>query len=141
MVDGSWTSTAQFSGMRWVWKDSMGKVQLMETRNLTRRETPLHSELEALRWAMESMIQYSNCQRFGTDSKDRIAMMEPPQTWPNFSTELEIIQTLRLCFSDFRINYFPRTHNAIADSGKRLFYYSNLRWSGKPDRDRTTNKT
>ena len=25
--------------------------------------------------------------------------------------------------------------------GKRLFYYSNLRWSGKPDRNRTTNKT
>ena len=26
MVDGSWTSTAQFSGMEWVWKDSTGKI-------------------------------------------------------------------------------------------------------------------
>ena len=26
MVDGSWTSTDQFSGIRWVWKDSMGKI-------------------------------------------------------------------------------------------------------------------
>ena len=49
MVDGSWTSTAQFSGMGWVWKDRMGKIQLMGTRNLMRRETALHSELEALR--------------------------------------------------------------------------------------------
>ncbi|XP_013624506.1 PREDICTED: glutathione S-transferase T3-like [Brassica oleracea var. oleracea] len=61
MVDGSWTSIAQFSGMGWIWKDSMGKIQLMGSRNLMRRETPLYSELEALRWAMESMIQHSNC--------------------------------------------------------------------------------
>ena len=116
MVDGSWTSTAQFSGMRWVWKDSMERIQLMGSRNLTRRETSLHSELEALRWAMESMIQHSTCQRFGTDCKDLIAMIQEPQAWPNFSTELEIIQTLRLCFSDFKISYFPRTQNDIADS-------------------------
>ena len=31
MVDGSWTSTAQFCGMGWVWKDSMGKIQFMGT--------------------------------------------------------------------------------------------------------------
>ena len=29
MVDDSWTSTAQFSGIGWVWKDTMGKIQLM----------------------------------------------------------------------------------------------------------------
>ncbi|XP_018511975.2 uncharacterized protein LOC103853843 [Brassica rapa] len=116
MVDGSWTSTAQFSGMGWVWKDTLGKIQLMGSRKLQRRETSLHSELEALKWAMESMLQHSTCQRFGTDCKDLIAMIEQPQDWPNFSTELEIIQTLRLCFLDFKISYFPRTQNEIADS-------------------------
>ena len=99
-----------------VWKDSTGKIQLMGSKNLTRRETPLHSELEALRWAMESMIQYSTCQRFGTDCKNPIAMIQEPEAWPNFSTELEIIQTLRLCFTDFKISYLPRTQNEIADS-------------------------
>ncbi|KAF3577794.1 hypothetical protein DY000_02028557 [Brassica cretica] len=79
MVDGSWTSTAHFSGIGWVWKDSMGKIQLMGSRNLMRRETPLHLELEALRWTMESMIQHSNCKRFGTDCKDLIAMIQEPQ--------------------------------------------------------------
>ncbi|KAF2582363.1 hypothetical protein F2Q68_00004797 [Brassica cretica] len=116
MVDGSWTSTAQFSGMGWVWKDSMGKIQLMGTMNLMQRETELHSELEALRWAMESMIQHSTCQRFETGCKDLIAMIQEPQAWPNFSTEREIIQTLRLCFSNFKISYLPRTQNEIADS-------------------------
>ncbi|XP_013700233.1 uncharacterized protein LOC106404016 [Brassica napus] len=74
MVDGSWTSTAQFSGMGWVWKDTMGKIQLMGSRNLRRRDTALHSKLGALQWAMESMIQNSTCQRFGIDCKDLIAI-------------------------------------------------------------------
>ncbi|WZZ86532.1 hypothetical protein YC2023_115111 [Brassica napus] len=97
-------------------QDAMGKIQLMGSRNLQRRETSLHSELEALKWAMESMIQHSTCQEFGTDCKDLIAWMEQPQDWPNFSTELENIQTLRLCFSDFKITYIPRTQNEIADA-------------------------
>ena len=88
MVDSSRTSTTQFSGMGWVWKDTLGKIQLMGSKNLRRRETALHSELEALKWAMESMLQHSTCQRFGTDCKDLIAMIEQPQDWPNFSTEL-----------------------------------------------------
>ncbi|WZZ70251.1 hypothetical protein YC2023_081621 [Brassica napus] len=41
-------------------------------------------------------------------------MIEQPQAWPNFSTET--IQTLRLCFSHFKISYFPRTQNEFADS-------------------------
>ena len=102
--------------MGWVWKDTMGKIQLMGSRNLRRRQTSLHSELEALQWAMESMLQHSICQRFETDCKDLIAMIEQPQAWPNFSTELETIQTLRLCFSDFKISYFPRPQNEFADS-------------------------
>ena len=94
MVDGSWTSTDQFSEIGWVWKDGMRKIQLIGTQNLRRRETSLHSELEALRWAMQSMLQHSTCQRFGTDCKDLIAMIVDPQAWPNFSTELEVIQIL-----------------------------------------------
>ncbi|KAG5411095.1 hypothetical protein IGI04_007414, partial [Brassica rapa subsp. trilocularis] len=46
----------QFSGMGWVWKDTMGKIQLMGSRNLRRRQTALHSELEALQWAMDNML-------------------------------------------------------------------------------------
>ncbi|KAF3588184.1 hypothetical protein F2Q69_00027631 [Brassica cretica] len=51
----------------------------MGSRNLRRRETSLHSELEALKWAMESKLQHSTCQRFGTDCKDMITMIEQPQ--------------------------------------------------------------
>ena len=67
MIDEPWTSTAQFSGCGWVWMDNLEKVQLMGTQNYIRRESALHSEVEALRWAMESMLQYPTCQSFETD--------------------------------------------------------------------------
>ncbi|XP_018461445.1 uncharacterized protein LOC108832458 [Raphanus sativus] len=133
MVDGSWTSTDQFSGIGWVWKDSRGRNQLMGTRNLTRRESALHSELEALKWAMETMLQHSDCQRFGTDCKDLIAMLTKPKAWPSFSTELEMIQTIKMCFSDFKICYVPRAENVIADSLARTAH-----WAGYPDTQRST---
>nr|VDD51694.1 unnamed protein product [Brassica oleracea] len=51
----------------------MGKIQLIGSRNLRRRETPLHSELEALKWAMESMIQHSTCQNYFPRTQNEIA--------------------------------------------------------------------
>ena len=87
----------------------------MGTQNLRRRETSLHSKLEALIWAMESMLQHSTCQRFGTYCKDLIAIITDPQAWPNFPTELEVIQILQMCFPDFKISYFPKAQNEIAD--------------------------
>ncbi|KAF3522897.1 hypothetical protein F2Q69_00048494 [Brassica cretica] len=80
----------------------------METRNLRRLETSLHSKLEVLRWAMESMLQHSTCQRFETDCKDLIAMIADPQARPSFSAELEVIQILQMCFPEFKISYIPR---------------------------------
>ena len=98
MIDGSWTSTAQFSGYGWVWLDCLGKIQLMGTQNYIRREYALHSEMEALSWAMESMLQHSTCQSFGTDCKDLIAMINEPYVWPSFATKLERIETLKISF-------------------------------------------
>ncbi|CDY31787.1 BnaC01g27430D [Brassica napus] len=94
----------------------MGKAQLMGTRNHIRRESPLHLEVEVLRWAMENMLQHSTCQSFGTDCKELIAMIKEPRAWPSFATELESIETLQICFLDFKITYVPRTQNQISDS-------------------------
>ncbi|KAF2568819.1 hypothetical protein F2Q68_00024570 [Brassica cretica] len=83
----------------------------METRNFTRRESALHSEVEALRWAMENMLQHSTCQSFRTDCKELIAMIRESHAWPSFATELERIETLQICFSDFNIINVPRARN------------------------------
>ena len=91
LLDGSWTSSAHFSGCGWVWMDSHGNIELMGTRNFTRRESALHLEVEALRWAMKNMLQHLTCQSFGTDCKELIAMIKEPQAWPSFATELKRI--------------------------------------------------
>ncbi|KAF3584954.1 hypothetical protein F2Q69_00030161 [Brassica cretica] len=103
------TPTNQFSGCGWVWMDNIRNAQLMGTRKHVRRESPLHSEGKALRWAMENMLQHSTCQSFETDCKE-------PGAWPSFATELERIETLQICFPDFKITYVPRTQNQISDS-------------------------
>uniref|UniRef100_A0A0D3CDU4 RNase H type-1 domain-containing protein n=1 Tax=Brassica oleracea var. oleracea TaxID=109376 RepID=A0A0D3CDU4_BRAOL len=102
-------------GCGWVWMDSGGVIQLMGTRNFTRRESALHSEVEALRWAMENMLQHSPCQTFGTDCKELITMIKEPKAWPSFATELERIETLQICFPDFKIIHVPRARNHFSD--------------------------
>ncbi|KAF3520068.1 hypothetical protein DY000_02060902 [Brassica cretica] len=87
----------------------------MGTRNFTRCESALHSEVEALRWKMENMLQHSPCQSFGTDCKELIAMINEPQEWPSFATELEKIETLLICFPDFKITHVPRVRNQFSD--------------------------
>ena len=87
----------------------------MGARNYIRRESPLHSELEALRWSMESMLQYSTSQSFGTDCKDLIAMIKEPRAWPCFATELERIETLQICLPDFKITHVTREQNRTSD--------------------------
>ncbi|CAG7888882.1 unnamed protein product, partial [Brassica rapa] len=112
---GSWTSYVHFSRCGWIWMDSAGNMQLMGTRNFTLRDSALHSEVEALRWAMENMLQHSTCQSFGTDSKELIAMIKDSQAWLSFATELERIETLKICFLDFKFIHVPRARNQISD--------------------------
>ncbi|KAF3590142.1 hypothetical protein F2Q69_00030145 [Brassica cretica] len=96
MIDGSSTSTSWFSGCEWVWMDILGNVQFMGTHNSTQRESALHSEVEALRWAMKSMLQHLKCHSFRTDCKDLIAMIKESNVWPSFATELKRIGTLQI---------------------------------------------
>ncbi|XP_048613351.1 uncharacterized protein LOC125587199 [Brassica napus] len=116
MIDGSWTHDALFSGYGWTWASSSGALQLLEARNQRRRISPLHSELEALSWAMECMLQVSTCQSFGTDCKELIAMTKDPGAWPSFSTELEEFMKLKARFSEFSIVFVPRQENVSSDS-------------------------
>ncbi|KAL0649813.1 hypothetical protein Bca4012_092504 [Brassica carinata] len=64
---------------------------------------------------MENMLQHSTCQSFRTDCKELIAMIKNPQAWPSFTTELERIETLQICFPDFSIIHVPRARNQISD--------------------------
>ena len=94
----------------------MRNIQLMGMQNLRRRETALHSKVKALQWVMENMLQHMSCQSFRTDCKNLIAMIEEPQAWLSFATELEATKTLKICFPDFKIAHIPMAQNVISDS-------------------------
>ncbi|KAF3517981.1 hypothetical protein DY000_02061605 [Brassica cretica] len=88
----------------------------MGIRNFTQCESALHSEVEALRSVMENMLQHSPCQSFETDCKEVIAIIKEPHEWPSFATELEKIETLQICFPDFKITHVPRVRIQFSDS-------------------------
>ena len=115
MIDGSWTHDELFSGYGWTWITSRGITQLLGARNQRRRISPLHSELDALSWAMECMLQLSTCHAFGTDYKDLVSMIQDPGAWPNFSTELKELMKLKSRFTDFSIFFIPRSENVSSD--------------------------
>ena len=76
----------------------------MGARNQWRRISLLHSELEALSWVMECMLQILTCQAFGTNCKDLISMIEGPGAWPNISIELKELMELKSKFIEFSIH-------------------------------------
>ena len=93
-----------------------GVIQLLGAKNQLRRISPLHSELEALIWAMECMLQLSTCQVFGTDCKDLVSMIQDPGTWPNFSTGLSEFSKLKSRLSAFSTVFIPCSENVSSDS-------------------------
>ncbi|KAG5388451.1 hypothetical protein IGI04_029992 [Brassica rapa subsp. trilocularis] len=59
----------------------------------------------------ENMLQHSTCQSPRTDCKDLIAMLKDPYVRPSFTTELDAIKSLLICFPDFKISHIPRAQN------------------------------
>ena len=59
-------------------------------------------------------------------------MIKEPHAWPSFATELEKIETLQICFSNFKIIHIPRAQNKTSDSLARTAwsFYRNLCFVG-----------
>lgn len=74
--------------------DMLEKIQLIGTRNLRRREVALHTELETLRWAMESMPQLSTCRILMHGLQGLDCNNKGPYAWSSFATKLKVIKTL-----------------------------------------------
>lgn len=104
----------------------------MVGRNQRRRISPLHSELEALIWAMECMLQLSTCQSSGSDCKDLVAMIKDPGAWSSFSTELKELMKFKERFTEFSLIFSPRSQNLSADSLAKTarYFHSELYFIG-----------
>ena len=93
-TDGSWKENDILSGQGWysTLEDFAG---LMGAKNTRESLTPLHSEVEALIWALECMKNLRQYQvTFATDCSQTVKMVSEPEEWPIFASYLEDIKIL-----------------------------------------------
>ena len=115
-IDGSWKDKDVFSGQGW-FSTLPGFDGLLGARNVCACLSPLHSEVEALIWAMECMRNLRQFQvTFATDCSQLVKMVSEPEEWPAFGAYLEDIKLLRRSFHNSDIVHVPRTANQKADS-------------------------
>ncbi|CAL9223167.1 unnamed protein product, partial [Arabidopsis halleri] len=50
-----------------------------------------------------------------TDSKELVQLLDTPDEWPAFASELEDFNALKLVFSHFSLDFIPRLNNVRAD--------------------------
>ncbi|KAG7584349.1 Ribonuclease H-like superfamily [Arabidopsis suecica] len=116
-VDGSWKRTDIFSGTGWYCTSANGEMPTMGAANIRRSLSPLHTEVEALLWAMKCMIGADNQDvAFFTDCSDLVKMVSSPTEWPAFSVYLEDLKSDKEGFSNFSLSLISRSANVKADN-------------------------
>ena len=115
-TDGSWKEIDILSGQGW-YSTLEGFAGLMGARNTRASLTPLHSEVEALIWAMECMKNLRQYQvTFATDCSQLVKMVSEPEEWPAFVSYLEDIKIMKDSFNHSELIHIPRTFNTRTDS-------------------------
>ncbi|XP_010481142.1 PREDICTED: uncharacterized protein LOC104759979 [Camelina sativa] len=125
-IDGSWKTSDPLEGLGWWFCNSEDVTLFLGARSQRRGPSPLHSELQALIWAMSSLLASGvDCQVFETDYAELLAMVQSPDDWPAFSTLLDEFSILRSSFPAFTLSRIPRSSNVRADclarSSRSLF--------------------
>ena len=78
-IDGSWKDKEVFSGQGW-YSTLPGFDGLLGARNVRASLSPLHSEVEALIWAMECIKNLRQFQvTFATDCSQLVKMVSEPE--------------------------------------------------------------
>jgi len=114
-IDGSWHVSEPRSGHGWIL--NIGERLLhLGLKGSRRCLSPLHAELDTLVWALKCMVGLSISRvQVMTDCSDLITMVNTPEEWPNFASELEDFKIFRDKLVSLNINYVPRTSNIRAD--------------------------
>ncbi|KAG7585995.1 Reverse transcriptase zinc-binding domain [Arabidopsis thaliana x Arabidopsis arenosa] len=115
-LDGSWKENDCFSGLGWFCSYPNEEMHDMGAANTRRSLTSLHTEVEALIWAMRCMIGQDKREvAFLTDCSDLVKMVSSPHEWPAFATYLEAIQSDKEEFDFFSLSLISRNLNVKAD--------------------------
>ena len=92
----------------------------MWARNTRASQSPLHSEIEALIWAIKCKRNLRKLYvTFATDCSQFVKMVSELEVWPAFASYLEDITFLKRIFNSSDIIHIPRMHNSKADSFAR----------------------
>ena len=114
-TDGSWKDKDVFLGQGW-FSTLPGFQGLLGARNVMACLSPLHAEVDALIWAIESMKNLRQFWvMFATDCSQLVKMVSEPEEWSAFESYLEDIKLLRRSFTNSDIVHVPRTENIKAD--------------------------
>ncbi|KAG7559082.1 Reverse transcriptase domain [Arabidopsis thaliana x Arabidopsis arenosa] len=114
-IDGSWVEFCSLSGIGWI-VESNGNMQHIGLRSFRRCLSPLHTEFESLLWAMRSLTTLSIFDAvFETDCLELTQVLDTPDEWPAFASELEDFSSLKSLFPSFTLSFIPRCNNTRAD--------------------------
>ncbi|KAG7557068.1 Ribonuclease H domain [Arabidopsis suecica] len=119
-IDGSWKNSDPTMGIGWWCFQGTEQTILLGAKCLRRCPSPLHSEMEALIWAMKNILSRRiDCQAFETDCSELISMIQSPDEWPAFSNLLDEFGLLRAYFPFFSLSLISRLCNVKADCSAR----------------------
>ena len=110
-TDGSWKNQKIYWGQRW-YSTLEGYDGLMGARNIRASQSPLHSEIWAVIWAIECIRNLSQFTvTFATKFSQMVKMVLEPEELPTFASYLEDIKILKKSFNSSELIHIPRTHN------------------------------
>ncbi|XP_020871416.1 uncharacterized protein LOC110225781 [Arabidopsis lyrata subsp. lyrata] len=115
-IDGSWKNSDPTMGIGWWCFQGNDQTILLGAKCLRRYPSPLHSEMEALIWAMKNILSRGiDCQVFESDCSELVSMIHSPDEWPAFSNLLDEFGFLRLSFPFFSLSLISHLCNVQAD--------------------------
>ena len=130
-IDGSWHITDSRSGHGWILTRGERLLHL-GLKGSRRCLSPLHAELDTLVWALKCLVDLSIKEVLvKTDCSDLLTMVNTPEEWPIFASELKDFEYFKNQLVSFNIMHVPRTSNIRADylakcARTRGFYFSHV---------------
>lgn len=101
LIDGSWSASDPWCGQGWLVRYEDRTIHL-GLGGVRRCLSPLHSEIQALLWAMQCLKDLAMPHvSFFTDCKDTISIMEHQDLWPSFASEIDDFNYLKPFFFFF----------------------------------------
>ena len=116
-TDGAWRKDHHRSGVGWIARNNIVQMLWAGAKNLQRMNSPIETEAEGIKWAMQSLCSLGYKQViFETDSQILARMVVGKEsTWPKLKPILQEIQHILSGNLGLKVTFFPREGNKAAD--------------------------